>query len=235
MPTSPIFPAVALACALCLSSPAQATLAVGAAAPDFNTDAALRGQAQRFSLAAALKKGPVVLYFYPRAFTSGCTVEAHLFAEATDKFSALGASVIGVSNDDITTLKKFSVEACRNKFAVAADEGAKVIKAYDASLTLMPNMADRVSYVISPQGKVLEVYQSMSPEGHVDAALKAVERWRATARPGAPAPAPWPPACWRPPAPAPGQRRAGRSPASTPRKAGATRRSERSSPATSAS
>lgn len=161
----------------------QATLKVGADAPDFSTDAALGGQAMRFNLATALKKGPVVLYFYPKAFTSGCTVEAHQFAEASDKFAALGATVIGVSNDDIATLKTFSVEACRNKFAVAADAGAKVIKAYDAGLTLMPNMADRVSYVISPQGKVLNVYQSMSPEGHVDTALKAVERWNSPARP----------------------------------------------------
>ncbi|HSI59430.1 MAG TPA: peroxiredoxin [Ideonella sp.] len=172
------------ALALGLAAPAcHATLAVGADAPDFSADAALGGQPMRFSLAAALKKGPVVLYFYPKAFTSGCTVEAHQFAEASDKFGALGATVIGVSNDDVATLKKFSVEACRNKFAVAADDGAKVIKAYDAALTLMPNTADRVSYVISPQGKILSVYQSMSPEGHVETTLKAVERWRTAARP----------------------------------------------------
>ncbi|WP_163361502.1 redoxin domain-containing protein, partial [Enterobacter hormaechei] len=78
-----------------------------------------------FHLAEALKQGPVVLYFYPKAFTSGCTVEAHQFAEATEKFKAQGVTVIGMSNDDIDTLKKFSVEACRNKFAVAADAGGK--------------------------------------------------------------------------------------------------------------
>jgi thioredoxin-dependent peroxiredoxin len=184
MPSIPSPKALVAALALGLACGAsQATLAVGAAAPDFTTEAALGGQAMRFTLTEALKKGPVVLYFYPKAFTSGCTVEAHQFAEATERFNALGATVIGVSNDDIATLKKFSVEACRNKFAVAADEGAKVIKAYDAGLTLMPNMADRVSYVISPQGKVINVYQSMDPDGHVAATLKAVERWRTQARP----------------------------------------------------
>jgi peroxiredoxin len=158
---------------------AHAALTVGASAPDFSADAALGGQPYRFVLADALKKGPVVLYFYPKAFTSGCTVEAHQFAEATPKFAALGASVIGMSNDDIETLKKFSVEACRNQFAVAADPGAKVIKDYDAQLAVKPDMANRISYVISPQGKVLMAYSSMDPNGHVDAAMKAVEQWKA--------------------------------------------------------
>lgn len=155
----------------------RAALAVGATAPDFSTDAALGGQAFRFSLAAALKKGPVVVYFYPKAFTSGCTVEAHQFAEATPKFEALGATVIGMSNDDIETLKKFSVEACRNKFAVGADAGSRIMKSYDAAL--MMGMANRISYVISPEGKVLMTHASMDPDGHVIAALKAVEEWRA--------------------------------------------------------
>jgi peroxiredoxin len=162
------------------SAPASAALAVGANAPAFEAEAALGGKAFHFSLAEALKKGPVVLYFYPKAFTSGCTVEAHDFAEATPKFNALGATVIGMSNDDIDTLKKFSVEACRNTFAVGADAGAKIMKAYDASLMLMPGMADRISYVISPQGKVLLTYASMSPEGHVSSTLKAVQTWKAS-------------------------------------------------------
>ena len=156
--------------------PAHATLAVGAAAPDFSAEAAVGGQAFKFRLAEALKQGPVVLYFYPKAFTSGCTVEAHQFAEATDKFKALGATVIGMSNDDIDTLKKFSVEACRNKFAVAADAGAKVMKDYDAALKVVPGMADRVSYLIAPDGKVAAVYASMNPDGHIDAMLKAAEK-----------------------------------------------------------
>jgi peroxiredoxin Q/BCP len=170
------------ALSVCLGN-AHAALAVGASAPDFSTDAALGGKPYRFALAETLKKGPVVLYFYPKAFTSGCTVEAHQFAEATPKFAALGATVVGMSNDDIETLKKFSVEACRNQFAVAADPGAKIIKQYDAGLAIVPNMADRISYVISPQGKVLLAYSSMDPDGHVNAAMKAVEQWKATTKP----------------------------------------------------
>ena len=171
------------AAAFCVASlavpSAQAALAVGAAAPDFSADAALGGQPYRFVLADALKKGPVVLYFYPKAFTNGCTVEAHQFAEATPKFAALGATVIGMSNDDIETLKKFSVEACRNQLAVAADPGAKIIKQYDATLAVVPNMANRISYVISPEGKVLLAYAAMDPDGHVNAAMKVVEQWKA--------------------------------------------------------
>lgn len=162
---------------------AQAALSVGAAAPDFTAEAALGGKTFTFSLAEALRKGPVVLYFYPRAFTSGCTVEAHAFAEATPVFEALGATVIGMSNDDIATLQKFSVEACRNRFAVAADAGARVMKQYDAALWVKRDMADRISYAISPQGKVLAVYSSLNPDGHVGAMLKAVEDWKRTQAP----------------------------------------------------
>lgn len=161
------------------SIPNWAALAVGAPAPDFTTEAARAGVAFKFSLAETLKKGPVVLYFYPKAFTSGCTIEAHNFAEATPKFTALGATVVGISNDDIETLKKFSVEACRDKFAVAADSGARIMKAYDAALWIKPDMADRISYVISPEGRVLYVFSSMSPDQHVENTLKAVEKWRA--------------------------------------------------------
>lgn len=153
---------------------AQAALKVGDAAPDFSTEAALGGKTFTFRLGDALKKGPVVLYFYPKSFTSGCTVEAHLFAEATPKFAALGATVIGVSNDDIATQRKFSTEECRNQFAVAADGDSKIIKAYDAKLIMMPGMADRISYVIGQDGKVASVYASMDPDGHVDATMKAV-------------------------------------------------------------
>ncbi len=172
----------AFATAFCMGMPmsSMAALKLGDQAPDFSTHAAIAGEAAKFSLSQTLKKGPVVLYFYPKAFTSGCTIEAHNFAEATEKFNALGATVVGVSNDDIETLKKFSVEACRSKFMVAADGGAQIIKKYDAALMLMPNTADRISYVISPQGKVLYVYSSMSPDKHVENTMKAVEQWRAS-------------------------------------------------------
>ena len=166
------------ALALLAATTAHAELSVGATAPDFTADAALGGKTFTFKLAEALRKGPVVLYFYPRAFTSGCTQEAHAFAEATPVFEALGATVIGMSNDDIATLQKFSVEACRNRFAVAADAGARVMKAYDATMWVKRDMADRVSYAISPQGKVLAVHSSLNPDGHVGAMLKAVEDWK---------------------------------------------------------
>ena len=163
----------------CCTLGAHAALPVGAPAPDFSAEAALGGNAFKFTLSDALKKGPVVLYFYPKAFTGGCTLEAHNFAEATERFNALGASVIGMSNDSIDTLKKFSVEACRNKFAVAADAGAKVMKQYDAKMLAALDVADRISYVISPEGRVIYAYASGSPDGHVENMLAAVKKWKA--------------------------------------------------------
>ncbi len=167
--------AIAMAAATTAAAPASAALAVGATAPDFTAAAALGGKAFTFSLAEALKKGPVVLYFYPKAFTSGCTAEAHDFAEATDKFAALGATLIGMSGDNIDTLKDFSVRECRNKFPVAADAGGKVMKQYDANMAFLPTTADRISYVISPVGKIAYVYSSLSPDHHVENTLHAVQ------------------------------------------------------------
>jgi peroxiredoxin Q/BCP len=158
---------------------ALAALEPGARAPDFTTQATLAGNAFQFSLADALKKGPVVLYFYPAAFTPGCTVEAHDFAEATAQFQALGATVIGVSHDDIATLNKFSVTECRNKFAVAADPDQHIMKAYDAVLKAKPTLADRTSYVISPEGTILYSYTALNPDQHVANTLAAVKKWAA--------------------------------------------------------
>ena len=114
--------------------------------------------------------------FLPAAFTQGCTIEAHNFAEATDEYKALGATVIGVSTDNIDTLNKFSVSECRGKFAVAADGDGKIMKSYDAVHDRRPEMAQRVSYVISPAGKVLYSYTDMSPEHHVANTLRAGKR-----------------------------------------------------------
>src|ERR1043166_1998887 len=130
------------------SVPAMAALTVGAKAPDFTTQAALGGKEFTFSLAEALKKGPVVLYFFPAAFTPGCTQEAHEFAEATDQFAALGATVIGVTAGNADRVTEFSSVECRNKFAVAADANEKIIKSYDAVLSKKPEWSDRTSYVI---------------------------------------------------------------------------------------
>ncbi len=157
----------------------MAALKPGDSAPDFSTQASLAGKSFDFSLAAALKKGPVVLYFYPAAFTPGCTVEAHEFAEATDQFKALGATVIGVSHDDIAKLNKFSVSECRNKFAVAADPDQHIMKSYDAVLAQNPLYADRTSYVISPEGKILYSYTDLKPDLHVANTMAAVKQWKA--------------------------------------------------------
>src|SRR3979490_1387190 len=162
-----------------IAVPALAALPDGTKAPDFSTDASLAGKAFKFSLADALKNGPVVLYFYPAAFTPGCTVEAHEFAEATDKFKALGATVIGVSHDPIDTLNKFSVSECRNKFAVASDADQSITKAYDAVLAVKPEYANRTSYVIAPSGKIIHEYTALDPEKHVGNTMAAVEKRKA--------------------------------------------------------
>jgi thioredoxin-dependent peroxiredoxin len=158
--------------------PAFAALPDGTKAPDFSTDASLAGKSFKFSLADALKKGPVVLYFYPAAFTPGCTVEAHEFAEATDKFKALGATVIGVSHDPIETLNRFSVSECRNKFAVASDADGSVMKNYDAVLAAKPEYANRTSYVIAPTGVIIYSYTAMKPDQHVENTMAAVKKWQ---------------------------------------------------------
>jgi len=164
---------------LSLSLAAYAGLKAGSKAPDFSAQASLGGKEFSFSLAEALKKGPVVLYFYPAAFTSGCTVEAHEFAEATDKFKALGATVIGVSHDDIATLNKFSVSECRSKFAVAADPDLAIATSYDATAWFMPGHSDRTSFVIAPDGTVVYSYSALSPDAHVKNTMDALQQWTA--------------------------------------------------------
>jgi len=163
--------------ALFVASPSFATLKPGDPAPDFTAQASLGGSVFTFSLSEALKKGPVVLYFYPAAFTKGCTIEAHDFADATDTYRSLGATVIGVSHDNIETLNKFSVSECRSKFAVAADTDQSIMKSYDAVLAIKPEYADRVSYVIAPDGRIIYAYQSLNPEKHVANTLEALRKW----------------------------------------------------------
>ncbi len=172
-----------LAATLALMLNAHAALDIGEKAPDFAVEASLAGKTYKFSLAEHLKKGPVVLYFFPAAFSAGCTIEANRFAEATDEFKQLGATVIGVSHDDIDTLKKFSTTECRNKFAVAADTDQAVMKSYDAILALKPDYANRTSYVISPEGKILYQYSSLNPLRHVANTMAAIKGWAATRKP----------------------------------------------------
>ena len=162
--------------AVLASSPSLAALPVGASAPDFIAHATLAGRPFTFHLADALRKGPVVLYFYPAAFTSGCSVEAHEFAEATANFAALGATVIGVSADPIDRLNRFSVSECRSKFAVASADG-KLISAYKVRIPLL-GKSNRTSFVITPDDRIIFAYSALSPTGHVDKTLSAVKSWR---------------------------------------------------------
>lgn len=163
--------------AFMLPSVASAELPVGTTAPMFRTSVAQAGKAMRFSLRAALRRGPVVLYFYPKAFTQGCTLEAHAFAEANDDFAALGATVLGLSADDLPTLQRFSTEACRDKFAVGV-ASPQIIKNYDVALVRpgRPMMADRVSYVIARDGKITMVHADSDYRDHVRRTLEAVRK-----------------------------------------------------------
>lgn len=163
-----------------MASSAWAALDIGEKAPDFTAPAALAGKQYTFSLSQTLAKGPVVLYFFPAAFTAGCSAEAREFAEATDKFAALGATVIGVSTDDIETQVKFSMQACQGKFAVASDVTKTVIKSYDATMMIMPDYANRVSYVITPDQSIIYSYQSLNPSKHVTNTLTALQNWEKT-------------------------------------------------------
>ena len=156
----------------------QAALKEGSLAPEFSAQATLGGKEFVFSLADALQRGPVVLYFYPAAFTKGCTVEAHDFAEATPEYKALGATVIGVSGDDIATLDRFSVSECQSKFAVVADPGRRVMKAYDSVLVPFLAYANRTSYVITPDDRVIYRYNALDPNRHVENTLAALSAWR---------------------------------------------------------
>ena len=165
------------------AAPAFAALPVGAKAPAFKLQASMGGKVFAFDMKKALKTGPVVLYFYPAAFTPGCTIEAHEFADATDEFKSLGATVIGVSRDGIDKLNKFSVSECRSKFPVAADGDGAVTKAYDVVLNPpwapKTQIANRTSFVITPDHKVLYEYTSLDPSKHVENTMDAVKAWRA--------------------------------------------------------
>lgn len=170
-------PAMVLAAA---SAAVHAALDIGESAPQFTAQAALAGNVIRYSLGEELKKGPVVLYFFPQAFSAGCSIEAHNFAEALDEYRALGASVIGVSRDDIETQKKFSVSECRGKFAVASDSDQSIMKSYDAVLFYRSDYANRVSFVIAPNGKVIYQYSSLNPAKHVANTMNALKTWAKT-------------------------------------------------------
>jgi peroxiredoxin Q/BCP len=172
----------AAAAATLISAPAFAALPVGAKAPEFTAPAFLAGAPFKFELAKDLKKGPVVLYFFPAAFTSGCSIEAHAFADAVDKFKAQGATVIGITAGNIDQLSKFSTDTryCSGKFPLVADDGAAIAKTYDSTLSFgTKTVSSRTSYVIAPDDTVLLSYTDMAPEKHIDMTLDAVTKWRA--------------------------------------------------------
>src|SRR4029077_18498724 len=158
-------------------TPATAALKVGAKAPDFTTTGAVGGKEFKIHLAEQLKKGPVVLYFFPKAFTSGCTAEAHAFSESIGDFKKAGAQVIGMSADDLKTLHDFSTKECRSSFPVATAT-PEIQKEYDVAWAAHPGITTRTSYVIDRTGKIVMVHDDLDSSQHVAktrAAVKALK------------------------------------------------------------
>src|SRR6185312_6292822 len=186
-----LFLGIALSTAIAL--PALAALKQGVPAPEFAAPASLAGKDYAFSLKDALKKGPVVVYFYPSAYTGGCNLEAHTFAVNKDKFDQAGATIIGVSHDSIARLNDFSAdpEYCAGKFPVASDPDGAIAKSYDLKVIEKKGMKDtrgididhafteRTTFVIAPDGKISAVYSSaddkITPTDHVTKSLARVE------------------------------------------------------------
>ena len=159
---------------LLLAAPLNAALPVGARAPDFRTTGALAGKPFKLHLKDQLRHGPLVLYFYPKAFTEGCTLEAKAFADAMPQFRKAGARVVGMSADNLETLKRFSTEACRSVFPVATASPA-TIRAYDVVLKQKPELTDRTSYVIAKDGRIVMVHSDLDWKDHVAKTLAAVQ------------------------------------------------------------
>lgn len=161
--------------ALSVASSSLAALKPGDKAPDFTVKAATNGKVSPFSLSQSLKKGPVVVYFYPKAFTKGCSVQAQQFSENIDTFKAKNISVIGLSADNIDILTDFSTKDCAGKFPVGSDPKAGIAKQYDAKLPAA-DMSGRVSYLISADGHILYTHDSMNAATHVPALLEAAKK-----------------------------------------------------------
>lgn len=163
---------------LLLAAPAAAVLPTGAKAPDFTTRGAIAGKVFQVHLSEQLKRGPVVLYFFPAAFTSGCNAEARAFAAKVAEFKAAGATVIGMSADPVEKLQQFSSSECAGKFAVAS-AGPAVVKGYDVAFPKPiagRTVTSRTSYVIGRDGRVAFVHDDMNPAEHVALTLAAVKR-----------------------------------------------------------
>src|ERR1700750_1862399 len=185
---------IGLMAALC-ATPAFAALKPGDMAPDFTAPGSIGGKDASFHLKDALKKGPVVVYFYPSAYTGGCDLEAHTFAEESDKIKTAGATVVGVSADDLGRLHQFSADPkfCAGKFAIMSDADTKIAQSY--ALNVTPPRAgakdvnqaeighafiERVTYVIGKDGKILATLSSkddkLTPDQHVDKSLEIVSK-----------------------------------------------------------
>lgn len=179
MKTRALIAAASALAGLMIAGGAHAALAVGAKAPDFETRGALAGKVFKVKLSQELKKGPVVLYFFPAAFTPGCTAEAKEFADMSDEFKKHGATVIGMSADPVDKLAKFSTEACRSKFTVAS-AGPGVVAGYDVALkstnAALAGKTDRTSYVISKTGNIVYAHSAMDYRDHVKNTLAAVKQ-----------------------------------------------------------
>jgi len=182
---------VTLIASIVFALPAIAALGVGAAAPNFSTEASLDGKAFDYSLSEALDEGAVVVYFYPSAYTRGCNIQAHEFAENMDKFNAAGASVIGVSLDSIERLNDFSAdpEFCAGKLAVASDESGEIARTYDLSVRgakegaedsrgveIGHDFVERMTFIVTSDGKIAETIGGVSPFENVEKSLEAVRR-----------------------------------------------------------
>lgn len=174
--------------------PAMAALKAGDSAPRFTAPASLAGKTFTFSLENALKKGPVVVYFYPSAYTGGCDLEAHTFAQDSEKFATAGATIIGVSLDSIQRLNDFSADPkyCAGKFPTASDAGGAISKSYEVDVHQGPpglkdvrgidighGFADRTTFVIGRDGKIVSVISQVSPDQHVAKALQVVQQLQA--------------------------------------------------------
>ena len=177
--------------AICL--PALAALKDGDSAPDFTAQASLAGKEFKFSLKESLKKGPVVVYFYPSAYTQGCNVQAHTFSVNQEKFAAAGASIIGVSLDSIQRLNQFSAdpEYCAGKFPVASDASGSIAKSYDLTVKNVPGIkdtkgnevdhgfAERTTFVVTSDGKIAATIGGVTPTENVMKALETVQQLKA--------------------------------------------------------
>jgi thioredoxin-dependent peroxiredoxin len=171
--------------------PALAALPPGSQAPDFTTQASLAGKAFTFTLKNALKKGPVVVYFYPAAFTRGCNLQAHTFAEQMADFTSAGATVIGVSLDRIETLNEFSADPqyCAGKLAVASDADGRIANSFDIKIAdaqaglantrgaeIDHGFAERTTFVVAPDHKIVATIGGMSPKENVEKTLDVVRQ-----------------------------------------------------------